>query len=241
MRCSITQPTFLPWLGWFDLIDNVDVVVLLDTVQFEKRSWQQRNRIKTTTGLKFLTVPVQSAGRFEQKIHEVRIADDFSTSSILGKIKNSYCDAPYFSDTFEHLEVIFKGTHTGDKLLSLNLRLIEYFAYKLNIKTPLIKASELKAIGKRGEYLANICSEIRADTYVSTLGAKDYLLEDLRHFVKNNIDVFMYQYKSPIYPQLHTPFEYMASVLDLVMMAGPKSGQIMRSGLHIFTELTCNR
>lgn len=241
MRCAITQPTFLPWLGWFDLIDTVDVVVLLDTVQFEKRSWQQRNRLKTTTGLKFLTVPVQSAGRFEQKIHEVRIADDFSSASILGKIKNSYCDAPYFGNIFKQLKVIFEDTSSGDKLLSLNLQLIEYFAYKLNVTTPLIKASEMKVVGKRGEYLANICSEIGADTYVSTLGARDYLLEDLQYFVNNNIDVFLYEYESQIYPQLHTPFESMASVLDLVMMVGPNSGQIMRSGLRMLTELTCNR
>lgn len=240
MRCAITQPTFLPWLGWFDLIDNVDTVVLLDTVQFEKRSWQQRNRMKTSQGLQFLTVPVQSSGRFEQKIKDVQIAEEFSPASILGKIKSSYSSAPYFSTVFKEIKDIFVDTYAGDKLLTLNLKLIEYFATKLNVSTPMIKASALKVAGARGEYLANICSKIGASTYVSTMGARDYLLEDFTHFVHNDVSVLLYEYESPIYPQLHSPFESKASALDLVMMVGPDSGQVMRSGIHVLSELLSN-
>jgi len=63
MKIAISQPTYLPWLGFLDLIDQVDTFVLLDNVQFEKQSWQQRNRIKTPTGLLWLTVPVIFRGR----------------------------------------------------------------------------------------------------------------------------------------------------------------------------------
>jgi len=76
MKIAISQPTYLPWLGYFDLIDQVDVFVLLDSVQFEKQSWQQRNRIKTPTGLQWLTVPVEFRGRLGQRIMEVIIRDD---------------------------------------------------------------------------------------------------------------------------------------------------------------------
>ena len=65
MKIAIAQPTYLPWLGYFDLIDQVDAFVFLDNVQFEKQSWQQRNRIKTPTGLQWLTVPVAFRGRPE--------------------------------------------------------------------------------------------------------------------------------------------------------------------------------
>ena len=75
MTIAISQPTYLPWLGYFDLIDQSDTFVLLDSVQFEKQSWQQRNRIKTPSGLLWLTVPVVFRGRLEQRIHEVEIRD----------------------------------------------------------------------------------------------------------------------------------------------------------------------
>lgn len=240
MRCAITQPTFLPWLGWFDLIDNVDAVVLLDTVQFEKRSWQQRNRIKTDDGLQFITVPVQSSGRFEQKIKDVKIAEEFSPTSILGKIKSHYSTAPYFVPVFKEVKDILMDTHAGDELLTLNLKLIEYFFTILKISTPVIKASELKVSGTRGEYLANICSNIGASTYVSTLGARDYLLKDLQYFVNNDVGVLLYEFESQTYPQLYSPFVHQASTLDLVMMVGPDCGQIMRSGIRVLSELISN-
>ena len=73
MKVAISQPTYLPWIGYFDLIDQVDAFIFLDSVQFEKQSWQQRNRIKTPKGLQWLTVPVMFRGRFGQLIHQVEI------------------------------------------------------------------------------------------------------------------------------------------------------------------------
>ena len=70
----ISQPTFLPWLGWFDLADQADCVILFDTAQFSKRSWQQRNKIRTARGLEYLTVPVKTSGRFDQKILDAEIS-----------------------------------------------------------------------------------------------------------------------------------------------------------------------
>jgi hypothetical protein len=75
VKLAIAQPTYLPWLGYFGLLDQVDQFVILDTVQFEKQSWQQRNRIKTPTGLQWLTVPVTFRGRLGQRIVDVEIRE----------------------------------------------------------------------------------------------------------------------------------------------------------------------
>ena len=73
MKVAIMQPAYLPWLGYFSLMDQVDKFVILDTVQFARRSWQQRNRIKTADGINMLTVPVIKKGKYDQKINEVLI------------------------------------------------------------------------------------------------------------------------------------------------------------------------
>ena len=73
LTLAITQPTYLPWVGYFDLMNQCDVFIFLDNVQFEKRGWQQRNRIKTAHGDLLLTVPIKSKGRYKQKINETKI------------------------------------------------------------------------------------------------------------------------------------------------------------------------
>ena len=67
-KVAISQPTYMPWIGYFNIIDLVDYFVLLDTVQFDKRSWQQRNKIKTTKGLEWISIPVEVKGKRNQKI-----------------------------------------------------------------------------------------------------------------------------------------------------------------------------
>ncbi len=100
MRIAITQPTYLPWLGYFDLIDQVDTFVVLDTVQFERQSWQHRNRIKTSTGLQWLTVPVVFRDLLGQKILEVEIRDiEFRRKHLRG-IEVNYARAPFFEEYF---------------------------------------------------------------------------------------------------------------------------------------------
>ena len=98
MKIAIAQPTYLPWLGYFDLIDQVDKFVLLDTVQFEKQSWQQRNRLKTPDGLQWLTVPVKIKGRSTQTIREVEIAEpDFSGQKFLRRGPGVVSKPQYFA------------------------------------------------------------------------------------------------------------------------------------------------
>jgi len=228
MRCAISQPAFLPWLGWFDIAEQADLMVLLDTVQFAKRSWQQRNRIRTAKGLEFVTVPVKTSGRFEQTIREVEIADAEFGERMLRQVHAAYARSPYYKAVRLDLEAALGDPSCTAKLADLNLALIRVLLHWLKVETPLRLASELQGEGRRGAYLASLCSCVGADAYLSTAGAEEYLRMDASFFHGRNVAIFIHEYTHPHYRQLHDPFLSHASALDLVMMHGHASSQILR-------------
>ncbi len=230
MRIAITQPTYLPWLGYFDLIDQVDTFVVLDTVQFEKQSWQQRNRIKTPAGLLWLTVPVVFRGRLEQKILEVEIRDvEFGRKHLRG-IEVNYGRAPFFEEYFPQVSAILQICPLGTRLIDLNLRLLNWFMELLGVQTSVVLASSLAQGGKRTELLANICRKLGASQYVSPLGSAVYLLEELACFRDCAVDIVFQNYTHPLYRQLFPPFLTHACVLDLLFNEGGRSLEIIRGG-----------
>src|SRR5271167_3263222 len=137
MKIAISQPAYLPWLGYLDLIDQVDTFVLLDNVQFEKQSWQQRNRIKTPAGLQWLTVPVMFRGRFGQLIRDVEIRDAEFWRNHLRAIELNYRRSLFFDRYFEELGSRLKYT-PGGLLAELNGRLLEWFMSVLGIQTRVV-------------------------------------------------------------------------------------------------------
>lgn len=237
MRCAIAQPTFLPWLGWFDIFDQADEMVLLDTVQFSKQSWQQRNRIRTANGPLLISVPVQTRGRPKQSIQEVEIADKSFGVKFLRTLQMNYAKAPFFDSVFEQLSDELPPRFEEGRLSRLNEELIAIIARWLDITTPVRRASELPFSGGRGEYLSEICVGLGASEYLSTAGAREYLLEDLSHFTRRGVTVLMHDYQHPEYVQLGKPFLASASAIDLVMMYGPSSGDVMRSSSGTWTPL----
>jgi hypothetical protein len=241
MKIAISQPAYLPWVGYFDLIDQVDTFVLLDSVQFEKRSWQQRNRVKTPSGLQWLTVPVASRGHFVQRIDEVVISEPDFFRKHLRTIELNYCRAPFFEQYFRELSEILQS-RSASLLVDLNLRLIQWFCRVLGIRTELLRSSELREKGARSELLVNICLRSRADCYLSPLGSAVYLLEDIDQFADAGIEVGFQHYEHPEYGQQFPPFQPHASVLDLIFNEGGDSISILRSGRRpAFTpvEIAC--
>ena len=229
MRVAIAQPTYLPWLGYFDLIDQVDAFVILDHVQFEKQSWQQRNRIKTPNGLQWLTVPVIFRGRFGQSIRDVEIRDCEFWRKHLRAIEVNYHRAAFFVDYFQELsERLTCAEHSH--LLDLNIRLIEWFMSILGIRTPLFFSSRLNVPGKRTELLANICLSLCATTYVSPIGSAAYLLGEIDLLKLRSIEVRFHNYQHPEYRQMFPPFRSHACILDLIFNEGPRSGSLVRQG-----------
>lgn len=229
MRAAICQPTYLPWLGYFDLIDQVDVFVFLDDVQFDKRSWQQRNRIKTPTGLQWLTVPVVVGGRLGQLIKDVEIRDAEFWRDHCRAIELNYRRTLFFNDYFQMLSSELACRESA-LLVDLNLRIIRWVMSMIEVKTRLVCSSVLRQPGKRTELLANICGELGAKQYVSPLGSADYLLAEQDILLNQGIDVVFQNYQHPEYDQLFPPFLPYASVVDLLFNQGPRSLEIIRSG-----------
>ena len=169
MKIAIAQPTYLPWLGYFDLLDQVDQFVLLDNVQFEKQSWQQRNRIKTPTGLQWLTVPVVFRGRLRQRIAEVEIREPDFWCDHLRAIELNYRRAPFFERYFGEVSEQIRSHAAHLSLSQLTTGMLHWFRSTLGIRTPIVQASCLAVQGKRTELLAEICTALGANAYLSPL------------------------------------------------------------------------
>jgi len=230
MKIAISQPTYLPWAGYFDLIDQVDAFVLLDNVQFEKQSWQHRNRIKTPAGLQWLTVPVRCRGRFGQLINEAEIREVGFWRTHLRAIELNYRRAPFFDRYFDELRNRLTKASEALRLVELDVHLLEWFMGVLGVGTPLLLSSHTGQCGKRTELLANLCGALGATQYVSPIGSAAYLLKEMQILQERGIDVIFQHYEHPQYRQLFPPFYAFASVLDLIFNEGEHALEIVRSG-----------
>lgn len=227
-KIAIMQPTYLPWIGYFDLIDQVDRFVFLDSVQFSKRSWQQRNRIKGPKEVRWLTVPVLTKGRSGQLIQEVEIAPSRAfPGHHIETIKRFYSKAPSFTRYMDDLSATLRDTPRF--LADLNIKLIRWFCAQMGIETEMIRSSSLNATGRRVELLTNICRSCEAESYLSPEGSRTYI-EENNLFESNEIELTYHQYNHPEYHQLHGDFVPYLSVLDLILNEGASSLSIIRSG-----------
>lgn len=230
MLTAIMQPTFLPWCGYFDLIDQVDTFVFLDSAQFEKQTWQQRNRIKTPTGLDWLTVPVFNTNRFGQSISEVEIKAGAFPGKHLRTLRQHYARCAYFKEYADELEKRLCSAEQHRSLVRLNVELIRWMASAFGIETPLSFASEIPGQGARSHRLVEILRQIGSESYRSPRGSIGYLAEDKAIFRHAGISVSVQTYEHPSYDQRYSPFCPGASAIDLLFNEGPAAGAILRSG-----------
>lgn len=227
---AIMQPTYLPWTGYFALMDRVDVFVFLDCVQFDRASWQQRNRIKGANGAQMLTAPVFKKGLRDQLISEARInpAAGFPESHIRA-LENSYARAPFRDAYLLGLTEILRRGH--EKLIDLTMELIDWLAKQLGITTPCVLGNSLGAEGSKATLIADICVKLGADRYVSPPGAQDYI-DQSNAFGTAGIEVILHDYEPPAYTQLNGPFVSHLSVIDLMFNVGMDSLSIIRKGVR---------
>lgn len=227
---TIMQPTFLPWLGWFDLLDQSDVMILLDDVGFSKQSWQQRNRIRTPNGLQYISLPVKTSGRMGQLIRDTSLDNSKYVDKMIRTVQGNYAKAPFFEHYFDSFCTALKISSSSGKLLDLNYGLIRWLTTELGLNKPFILASELNVSGTRGDYVARLCKEMQATDYLSPAGAETYLMEDYLEFKNLGVKIKLQNFEHPEYKQCYEPFESYASVLDLLMNEGSDSLNIIRSG-----------
>lgn len=229
MRIAIMQPTYLPWCGYFDLMDQADFFVFLDDVPFQKRSWQQRNRIVRSEGLAWLTLPIKSKGLRGQRICDVELADSGVSAKHARTIGTVYSNSPFTKALLWEYELVAESA--GTSLSMLNVGLIEAMCKGFEIDTPWALASELTTGAHRGEHLARICQALGASEYLTPPGSVDYLLEDVESFDSRGIAVRVQDYEHPTYPQEgRSSFCSHASAIDLLARTGPQAGEILRSG-----------
>ena len=224
MRVAIHQPNYFPYLGYFHKMANCDVFVILDDVDFAKRSYTQRTKISTPTGEAWLTIPVLTKDRGEQRISDVEIDNTQPWARKHWRtLLHSYQQARHFSSYSDSLAGTYEGEHRW--LAELNVSLIRRVADLLGVATPLVKASSLKVEGKRTDRIIDICRKLGADGYVSGKSGRDYM--DEGKVAEANILLYYQDFQHPVYQQVHGEFKYYMSILDLLFNCGEKSGQIL--------------
>jgi hypothetical protein len=217
---AVLQPGYLPWLGFFDQVRRSDFFVLYDDVQFDKHGWRNRNRVKTSKGPLWLTVPIRHSGRSGQAINRTEIDQNAPWArKHVRTIAQHYARAPFLSLYLPDLEEILCRPWTW--LVELDIALAQRMAQWLGIERQMHLASELHVEGDRNIRLLNMCRHFSTDIYLSGDAAKDYL--DVEAFAKAGVTVVWQQFEHPSYPQLHGPFVSHLSAIDLLLNVGPDS------------------
>ncbi|MBA3499632.1 MAG: WbqC family protein [Myxococcota bacterium] len=215
------QPQYFPYLGFFHKVENADLLVVMDDVQFLERGFQHRNYIKMQTGKQWITVPVvQERG---QLISEVKIDPTQNwRRKHWAALQTNYSKAPYWKQLSPELEAILvAGGHTT--LVALDVDLMKWAMKILGITTPLRLASELAPTGAKSEYHISVCKLVGADTYLSGAGGKLYM--DMALFEATNVGVTFQTYAAREYPQLYPQHGFIPdlAVVDAIFNVGPEA------------------
>ena len=232
MLVAIHQPTYVPWLGYFDRMIRSDLFVILDHVQFERRNYQNRALIRLEDQARWLTVPVVQLSQ-KEKIIDKQVDNPADLSGMrwwgpthFQTLRYAYRKAAFFDLYAPRLREIL--TARWDKLVDLNLATLEFMREALEIDTPMLRSSTLAVDGARSELLLNICKKVGASAFFGGMGgSRTYL--DAEAFAAARMGVQWQDFSHPEYPQCGTaPFIKGLSGLDLLFNCGPRSGEILR-------------
>ena len=225
MKVAIHQPQYLPWLGYLDKLDSADVFILLDTVQFKKHEWQNRNRIRTKEGSQWLTVPI--IDRFPERIDRVEVNphSDWQRKHCQA-LRLHYGKSPHWEPLGPTLLALLG--RLWPRLCELNVAILEALCNHLGLTTPRILASTLTAREEPTDRLVDLCRATGGTEYLAGQGGSGYM--DMARFAEAGIAVSAQAYRHPEYPQRYAPFVSHLSVLDLIFNCGPLSLEILRSG-----------
>lgn len=224
---AIVQSCYIPWKGYFDLINRVDEFILFDDRQYTRRDWRNRNRIKTPSGIAWLTIPVQAKGRYLQRIDETVVSGQEWRSDHWQTLYQSYRRAPCFDEYAEAIELLYLSSDE-EQLSRINRAFLERICELLGIGTKISWSTDYTASGDRSERLVSLCLEAGADRYLSGPRARAYLDEEL--FRSHGIAVSYVDYSGyRPYQQLYLPFEHHVSILDLLFHVGPDAPSYMHS------------
>ena len=225
-KVAIVQSNYIPWKGYFDLIASVDEFILYDDMQFTRRDWRNRNKIKTSQGVQWLTIPVLVRGKYHQKIIETEI-DGVNWVSVHWKaLVQNYRHSKNFAKVSEWLEPIYfdkSFTHIS----KLNKHFIEAICKYLEINTSITSSSDYQLIEGKTERLASICAQAGGGEYFSGPSAGAYIQKNI--FMELGIKITWFDYTGyPKYPQLWGEFVHEVTILDLLFNCGLDTRRYMK-------------
>lgn len=208
------QPAYLPWLGYFEKIMRSDMYIYVDTVQFEHRSFINRNKIKTANGAIWLTVPVLAKGHRDSTLLSLEINNTVKwQQKHFSSIQANYRKATYYNEVINKIAPFYE--HPYKSFVDFCFEYTVFWFRELDIKTKVVRLKDLDVKGKKSELVLNMCKAVNAETYISGALGKDYM--DGALFTSNGIQVIYQDYKPKVYPQLWGEFLPYMSVLDFVM------------------------
>ena len=187
---GIIQSNYIPWRGYFEFISKCDLFILLDDVQYTRRDWRNRNKIRTNRGDVWLTIPLKQTGNFEAKINEMEVSDPIWDRRHFDTLRAGYRTAKFWNKYEDELEWAY--IDAPPRLSEINQKFLELGLKWLGIPTPISQSTQYSSHGHKSEKLVALCKSIGADRYLSGPAAKNYLDESL--FNQNGIAVEWMQY-----------------------------------------------
>jgi hypothetical protein len=224
LKVVILQPSYIPWRGYFDQIYKADLFVFYDDVQYDKRGWRNRNRIKTSTGPIWLSIPVFNRGAQTEhiSINEIRIVWDRPwNQEHWNSIRMAYSKAPFFSQYAGMVEEFYskKPEMLADFTIDTTITLAKTIGID---RTRFMRSSQIIDVeGTKTDRLISILKKVEATHYISGPSAKDYIEKD--KFDAAGISLEYIEYGYPEYPQLYPPFDQQVSILDTLFMMGKET------------------
>lgn len=222
----ILQPSYLPWLGYFDQIARADTFVFYDDVQYTRRDWRNRNKIKNSSSQEqLLTIPVETKGRYNAPINEIPIKENTPwREEHLKAIQFNYSKSPHFKKYFPILQEIIStpSSNLADYTIKTTIALTEL----LGIETKFLRSSEIDiTYSDPTDHLIQICKKLEATNYLTGAAAQNYLDESA--FSKHCVTLEYQNYDHPQYTQLWPEFISHLSIVDLILNEGPNSLKIL--------------
>lgn len=229
-KVAILQSNYIPWKGYFDIIDSVDEFIFYDEMQYTKNDWRNRNKIKTQSGLIWLTIPCETKGSISnfQKINETKITDKRWAKKHWNSIQLNYAKAPYFKEYKGYFENLYKSCENEEFICNVNYKFIYAINDLLGIKTKISFSQDYGLIEGKTERLVDLVKKAGGTEYLSGPAAKDYIVKEC--FDKENIKLSWMDYSGyREYPQLFPPFEHGVTVLDLIFNTGKDAINYIRN------------
>ena len=219
-KIAILQSNYIPWKGYFDLINQVDEFILYDDMQYTKRDWRNRNKIKTGAGLKWLSIGVEIKGKYFQKINETKVSETNWAKNHWNKISEAYKKAPYFAEYQTLVKSWYNEAADFTLLSDINYCFIKNICKFLGIETKISWSSDYQLAEGKSEKLLQLCVDAGGNVYISGPSAKDYL--ETQVFEKQGVNVEWMKYDNyPSYSQPHDEFEHGVSIIDVIFNCGP--------------------